>query len=71
LLFELERVRFTEDPELDRLLEDLTALRDLLELLLLLVLLIKIFPPSFTAVRKTEVPIRLNKLLPPERLELW
>lgn len=71
LLFELERVRCTDDPELDRLLDDLTVLRDLLELLLLLVLLINVFPPSFTAEFKTAEPNRLKKLLPSERLELW
>jgi len=70
LLLELERVRFTDDPERELLLDDLTVLPDRLELLLL-VLLINTFPPSFTAVFKTALPNLLKKLLPPERLELW
>lgn len=46
LLFVLERVRCTDDPELDRLFDDLTVLlRDRPELLLLLVRLIETFPP--------------------------
>ena len=70
LLLELERVRFTDDFELDLLLDDLTELPDRPELLLR-VLLITELPPLFIADLKTDDPNLFRKLLPPDRLELW
>lgn len=55
LLLELERDRFTEDPDLDELFDDLTELPERLELLLLF-LLIETLPLLFTADSSTADP---------------
>jgi len=59
LLLELERDRFTEDPDLDELFDDLTELPDRLELLLLF-LLIETLPLLFTADSSTADPTLLK-----------
>jgi hypothetical protein len=70
LLLELERVRFTDDFELDLLLDDLTELPDRPELLLR-VLLITVLLLLLIADLNTDEPNLFRKLLPSERLELW
>lgn len=69
LLFELERVRCTDDPELERLLDDLTLLPDRLELLLL-ALLTETLLLLLTADSRTADPTRFKKLPTLLRLEL-
>lgn len=59
LLLELERDRFTEDPDLDELFDDLTELPERLELLLLF-LLIETLPLLFTADSSTADPTLLK-----------
>lgn len=59
LLLELERDRFTEDPDLDELFDDLTELSERLELLLLF-LLIETLPLLFTADSSTADPTLLK-----------
>ena len=59
LLLELDRDRFTEDPDLDELFDDLTELPERLELLLLF-LLIETLPLLFTADSSTADPTLLK-----------
>jgi len=59
LLFELERDRFTADPDLDELFDDLTELPERLELLLLF-LLTETLPLLFTADSSTADPTLLK-----------
>lgn len=78
LLLLLDRVRCTDEPELDLFVLDRTELPVLLELLLfdldetfelLRVLLIDTFP--LLTEFNTAEPTLFKKLLPPERFELW
>jgi len=68
-LLELERVRFTDDPERELLLDDLTELPERLELLLL-DLFIDTLLLLLTADSRTADPTRLKKLPTPLRFEL-
>lgn len=78
LLLLLDRVRCTDDPELDLFVVDRTELPVLFELLvldleetfeLLLVLSTEMFP--LLTDFKTADPTLFRKLLPPDRFELW
>jgi len=69
LLLELDRERFTDDPERELLLDDLTELPERLELLLL-DLLTDTLPLLLTADSRTADPTRLKKLPTLLRFEL-